>query len=133
MLVFAGGTCLSKTHKIVERMSEDVDIKIIPTEAGNCLSRTALKKSLKNIRNEIKEALKLVNLPIPVENIKSRNEFHYTEFKIPYPQKFEPSVALRPEIKLDLTLSTSLSPPIKKQVRNGHKITSLFDKIVLTV
>jgi predicted nucleotidyltransferase component of viral defense system len=27
-LVFSGGTCLAKAHKIVKRMSEDVDFKI---------------------------------------------------------------------------------------------------------
>lgn len=27
-LVFCGGTCLAKAHKIVSRMSEDVDFKI---------------------------------------------------------------------------------------------------------
>lgn len=27
-VVFAGGTCLAKAHKIVRRMSEDVDFKI---------------------------------------------------------------------------------------------------------
>lgn len=116
LLVFAGGTCLSKTYKIVERMSEDVDIKIIPTEVGNCLSRTALKKSLGSIRNEILTALKLMELPVLDKNVKSRNEYHYTELKIAYPQQFEPSVALRPEIKLDLTLSTSLSLPVVKSV-----------------
>jgi hypothetical protein len=28
-LVFAGGTCLSKAHGLIERMSEDIDIKIV--------------------------------------------------------------------------------------------------------
>lgn len=28
-LIFSGGTCLAKAHKIVKRMSEDVDFKII--------------------------------------------------------------------------------------------------------
>lgn len=27
-LVFCGGTCLAKAHKLVQRMSEDVDFKI---------------------------------------------------------------------------------------------------------
>lgn len=27
-LIFAGGTCLAKAHKIVKRMSEDIDFKI---------------------------------------------------------------------------------------------------------
>lgn len=97
-------------------MSEDVDLKIIRTETDNRLSRTALKKSLKSIRHDILEALKSVGLPVAAENIKSRNEYHYTELKIPYPQKFVPSVALRPEVKLDLTLSTSLSQPLIRPV-----------------
>lgn len=28
-LVFAGGTCLSKAHRLIDRMSEDIDIKVI--------------------------------------------------------------------------------------------------------
>lgn len=28
-LIFAGGTCLAKAHKIVKRMSEDVDFKTL--------------------------------------------------------------------------------------------------------
>lgn len=28
-LVFACGTCLSKAHRIIDRMSEDVDIKVV--------------------------------------------------------------------------------------------------------
>ena len=33
-LVFAGGTCLSKAHGLIHRMSEDIDIKVLlaPTE-----------------------------------------------------------------------------------------------------
>ena len=126
LLVFAGGTCLSKTYKAVERMSEDVDIKIIRTDAGNRLSRTALKKSLKSIRHEILNALKSEGLLVPSENVKSRNEYHYTELKIPYPQQFVSSVALRPEIKLDLTLSTFLSPPITKPVSSF--VADMFGK-----
>ena len=30
VLVFAGGTCLSKAHRLIERMSEDIDIKPSP-------------------------------------------------------------------------------------------------------
>jgi len=28
-LVFAGGTCLSKAHGLINRMSEDIDIKVL--------------------------------------------------------------------------------------------------------
>ncbi|MEK8022116.1 MAG: nucleotidyl transferase AbiEii/AbiGii toxin family protein [Candidatus Parabeggiatoa sp.] len=117
-LVFAGGTCLAKSYKLIERMSEDVDIKIIRTEAGMQLSRSQLKKALKGIRGETLEALKSIGMAVPPdrEHLKSRNEYHYTELKIPYPQRLTPSVALRPEIKLELVLSTTLSPPLIKQI-----------------
>ncbi|MBL1276515.1 MAG: nucleotidyl transferase AbiEii/AbiGii toxin family protein [Ectothiorhodospiraceae bacterium] len=31
-LVFAGGTCLAKAHQNTYRMSEDIDIKLVPAE-----------------------------------------------------------------------------------------------------
>jgi predicted nucleotidyltransferase component of viral defense system len=32
-LIFAGGTGLSKAHRLIERMSEDIDIKVMLEEA----------------------------------------------------------------------------------------------------
>jgi hypothetical protein len=40
-LVFAGGTCLSKAHRLIARMSEDADIKVVLTTPS-----TALKKDI---------------------------------------------------------------------------------------
>jgi predicted nucleotidyltransferase component of viral defense system len=40
-LIFAGGTCLAKAHKIVKRMSEDVDFKIQFKQNGNTFSKIA--------------------------------------------------------------------------------------------
>jgi hypothetical protein len=34
-LVFSGGTCLSKAHGLIERMSEDIDIKLMLDEVPN--------------------------------------------------------------------------------------------------
>lgn len=36
-LVFCGGTSLSKAHSLIERMSEDADLKVVLTEAGKLL------------------------------------------------------------------------------------------------
>ena len=41
-LVFCGGTSLSKAHGLIERMSEDADIKVVLTDAGRQLSRTTV-------------------------------------------------------------------------------------------
>ena len=45
-LVFCGGTSLSKAHGLIERMSEDADIKVVLTDAGRQLSRTKLRRYL---------------------------------------------------------------------------------------
>lgn len=45
-LIFAGGTCLAKAHKIVKRMSEDVDFKVQIKDRENNFSRSRLTKEL---------------------------------------------------------------------------------------
>jgi predicted nucleotidyltransferase component of viral defense system len=46
-LVFCGGTCLSKAYSILERMSEDIDFKIVAqTEAISKASKSSLRKKL---------------------------------------------------------------------------------------
>ena len=38
VLVFAGGTCLSKAHRLIGRMSEDIDIKVLLNPPATPLS-----------------------------------------------------------------------------------------------
>lgn len=45
-LVFCGGTCLAKAHKIVSRMSEDVDFKIQFKKTDANFSKTRYLKEL---------------------------------------------------------------------------------------
>src|SRR5215204_6588681 len=52
-LVFAGGTCLAKAHKIVKRMSEDVDFKIQIKNGNENLSKSRLLKELKEFRSHL--------------------------------------------------------------------------------
>src|ERR1700758_4884165 len=55
-LVFAGGTCLAKAHKIVKRMSEDVDFKIQFKNKDVFPSKNRLIKELKNFRFQVKSS-----------------------------------------------------------------------------
>ena len=41
-LIFGGGTALARAHRLVRRMSEDVDFKIVPMPAAP-VSRSALR------------------------------------------------------------------------------------------
>src|SRR5579872_4645024 len=61
-LVFCGGTCLAKAHRIVNRMSEDVDFKIQLKKTDMNFSKTKLMKELKEFRSQIKSKLILPGL-----------------------------------------------------------------------
>lgn len=101
-LIFSGGTCLSKAHKIVKRMSEDVDFKIqIKSTQG--FSKTKLLKELKEFRSQIQSKLKLTGLNIG--ETKVRNEGKYLYVEIYYPNIFPSNAGLRPHILLEFTVS----------------------------
>jgi predicted nucleotidyltransferase component of viral defense system len=62
-LVFAGGTCLARAHKLVYRMSEDVDFKIAPLDSGP-VSKSKRRKDLGNLRDRITGSLRTAGFPI---------------------------------------------------------------------
>jgi predicted nucleotidyltransferase component of viral defense system len=102
-LIFAGGTCLAKAHKIVKRMSEDVDFKIQLKSTGDNFSKSRLLKELKNFRSQIMSSLTLPNLTL--ENRHVRNEGQYMRAKLIYPALFIAGDTLRPHLLLEFTLS----------------------------
>lgn len=102
-LVFCGGTCLAKAHKIVSRMSEDVDFKIQIKKMDVAFSKTRLMKELKEFRSIIKSKLSFPDL-ITGDPI-VRNEGQYSKMEINYPSAFPVNTRLRPHILLEFTLS----------------------------
>jgi len=60
-VIFCGGTCLAKAHRIVKRMSEDIDFKIQIKNNKN-FSRSRLIKELKEFRSQIKSSLVIAEL-----------------------------------------------------------------------
>jgi hypothetical protein len=57
-LIFAGGTCLSKAHGLIERMSEDIDIKVMLEEPpeGYVLQK-GNRGRLKDLQQEVERCL----------------------------------------------------------------------------
>ncbi len=102
-LVFAGGTCLAKAHKIVKRMSEDVDFKIQIKKTEDKFSKTQFLKKLKEFRALITSKLAISGLTIGEPVV--RNEGQYSKIEINYPPIFPVSARLRPHILLEFTVS----------------------------
>ena len=83
-------------------MSEDVDIKILPTEREIPLSNTARRRALGDLRREIVELLKSADFHI--KKNRSHNENRHIELGLSYSAIFTIADALRPTIKIELTL-----------------------------
>jgi len=126
-LVFAGGTCLAKAHKIVDRMSEDIDFKIQIKNNQN-FSRSRLIKELKEFRAQIKSSLVISGLTTTEDT--ARNEGKYQRVILQYPYTYPISRTLRPDLLIEFTLSDirisveNLS--VKTIIEDVLKETTLF-------
>ena len=121
-LVFAGGTCLSKIFASLQRMSEDVDLKVLLTEQGRELSRSALRRELSALKHDIRDLFEGGGFTISREA--ALNENHFIEFELIYPAIFDVIDALRPNIKIELTLCDY------KCDREDKTITSLIAQVM---
>ncbi|MDP9896309.1 putative nucleotidyltransferase component of viral defense system [Variovorax boronicumulans] len=110
-LVFCGGTSLSKAHGLIERMSEDADLKMVLTEAGQMLSRTKLRRYLGDeVRVRVGHALLELGLVEEVEKAASLNEHRYMHSQWMYQRSYPVSEGLRPNLQIELTLRPPVLP-----------------------
>lgn len=127
-LIFAGGTCLAKAHKIVKRMSEDIDFKIQFKDVDGNFSKNHMLKELKKFRSQIMSALVLPDLIIG--NTEVQNEGQYSRIELIYPALFAANDTLRPHLLLEFTLSNARFSTehlkINTIIEDVIKIESLF-------
>ena len=99
-LVFGGGTSLSRAHRLIQRMSEDIDLKIVGKEDPT-------RGELRKLRALVTEALLAAGFSFDPENRynrDSKNENRYTIFRLPYEPLSEGQGILRPEIQIEIAL-----------------------------
>jgi len=106
-LVFCGGTCLSKAHGLIERMSEDIDFKVIVPEG---LSRTARSKRLSWLKKQVVDFLCGEGFTLSEQELIARDENNYVSLNIRYASHFASVASLRPEIKVELSARSPLLP-----------------------
>lgn len=79
-LVFGGGTALSRAHRLIRRMSEDIDLKIL---SDKLMTRPALRR----LRDTITDALLKAGFHFDPDNPAQResgNASRYTLYRLPY-------------------------------------------------
>jgi len=104
-LVFCGGTCLSKAHGIIERMSEDLDFKIIVPEG---LTGNAKKKLLSNYKDILIAGFSELGFLASKKDVVAGDGNSSMLFNLRYESQFPQVVSLRPELKVEIHARTPL-------------------------
>jgi len=94
MLVFKGGTSLSKCHKVIDRFSEDIDLSLNVDRATEG-QRKSFKKAILEINTEF--GFELNN----EDNVRGRREFN--RYEITYPSVFNINI-LKPFLYIETSL-----------------------------
>jgi len=113
-LIFGGGTALARAHKLVRRMSEDVDFKIV-LQPLVTVSRNGLRRELGRLGDKVTQALQGAGFtfdPADKASLRSQNENRYTVWQLPYDSGGGAGQGLRPTIQIELTYSQLRLPPV---------------------
>lgn len=112
-LIFQGGTALSRAHRLIDRMSEDVDIKITSKEKQG-------RAAYRRLREDVTKALHAAGFefdPENEQNLKSMYKSQYNLFQLPYAPVAEgDDTGLRPEIQIELSAWPARLAPIERPV-----------------
>jgi predicted nucleotidyltransferase component of viral defense system len=111
-LVFGGGTALSRAHRLIRRMSEDIDLKIV---AENRFTRPGLRL----LRDAITDALLEAGFKFDPRNPHHResgNASRYTLYRLPYSPLAAGEGSLRPEIQIETAVWPLRSPAVELSV-----------------
>jgi hypothetical protein len=108
-LIFSGGTCLSKAHGIINRMSEDIDIKVSlqPPTTGEFKKDFGHRGRLKALHASVEKLLAEMDFEVPdalgdKTNPVILNIHRHYEIGSRYSSKAPPIISLRPELKLEI-------------------------------
>ncbi len=99
-LVFCGGTCLSKAHRLTGRMSEDLDFKV---QVPAALSRSARDRKLSQFKKNLIAHFSAAGFDVPAEHVIARDGNRYISLMLRYASVFPRVVSLRPEIQVEFT------------------------------
>ena len=115
VLIFSGGTCLSKAHGLIGRMSEDIDIKVFLKPPATPLSLKFGRRSrLKALHESVLRVFQQLNLPLinsdGGRNPHVRDQYRYCRIGAGYRSAYELHTSLRSELQLELIERPPLLP-----------------------
>jgi predicted nucleotidyltransferase component of viral defense system len=121
-LAFCGGTNLSKAHHLIERMSEDVDLKVILDE-GHGLTKTRLRVHLSELKDKVTEKLVDIGFEELADKRRALNDNRYFASHWAYASHYDHDASLRPYLSLELTVRTPRHGTVNKPI--GYLVNKL--------
>ena len=122
-LVFCGGTNLSKAYGLIERMSEDIDLKVVLTQPGT-LSRSAIARRLSLLKQQVATTLATLGLVEDSKHRIARSENRYFGMRWLYEPAYEVHGSLRPYLSIELTTRIPNYPIEKRPI--GYLLNTLL-------
>lgn len=118
-IVFSGGTALAKSAIKTYRMSEDIDLKLVPQlDYSELVSRGARKKARKAVKQCVESVIEQSGIFTIEDKLIVRDEYRNFSFDIRYPQEHQQAPCLRPFIKLEFIESALLSKPQTRSIQS---------------
>jgi len=114
-LVFCGGTCLSKAYQALDRMSEDVDFKVLRGD-NSSQSLNQLRRSLSRLKGDVLQVLESLGYLSSDLDVKARDNNQYIRIDAYYETLFGGNHSLRDHVQLELNFTTIQMPFIRKQI-----------------
>lgn len=121
-LIFCGGTCLSKAYGLLERVSEDVDIKASP-KASRTFSNNKIRSTMSKLKTDIETALNAAGFKPEFISKDAQDNNNFIKFDIQYSTHFQVSPGMRANLKLEVSYSPLRAP------KQDKAITLLFDSL----
>jgi predicted nucleotidyltransferase component of viral defense system len=100
-LTFSGGTCLAKAYKLLERMSEDIDLRVSLENPGN-FTRSGVRTCLRKLKIAVTDGMRAMQFHIPDTAIRARNENQFMSFEVEYASRYPQEKSLRPSLRIEL-------------------------------
>ena len=122
--VFCGGTCFSKAYGGLDRISEDVDIKVI-LKPGIIFSKSELRDALSHLKTTVISALVKAGFDEQDISKQASDENKYLVFDANYDTHFIKAKEMRSNMKLELNYTTLALAPQDQTI--GLLLTGLSD------
>lgn len=108
-LAFGGGTALGRAYGLLQRMSEDIDLRVV---GENAPARPALKR----LRRQVSERLQAKGFNVDPGKIRVQHSDTYVRYDIPYDPIVAGEGVLRPEIKIEIAAFPIRRPLVERAV-----------------